>query len=241
MFWQLEWMGAAPDSGSETRGDGPRFVLHRHRDTLGPHWDLRLEQTGYLQGWRIEGAALEGVCRAMEKQPHPVEWLTRDGDAVREDEGVYAWVSREEDGGELLLRGRAGTRRVLVRRMPSLRGETMESVRAMLQAHALDEALAGALIEDGVRARQRSVARLCGLGRELDGRGFDEALWRRSLEGLSLRDIERHLEVFETRFDGKYPPQPVSRPEALGPEEGARGDRVLEFLREQEPGRGYFE
>jgi hypothetical protein len=53
------------------------------------------------------------------------------------------------------------------------------------------------------------------LGRELDGSAFDDSVWRRVLAGLSLDEIHSQLRAFEVRFDQKYPPSPVSRPEKL--------------------------
>ena len=71
-------------------------------------------------------------------------------------------------------------------------------------------------------SRQIAVERLCGLGRELDGAVFDEAVWRKTLRGLSLDEIHRQLHAYEVRFDRKYPPQSVSRPERL-PEDKEEG------------------
>jgi hypothetical protein len=81
------------------------------------------------------------------------------------------------------------------------------------------ESDAAQLVLDGIAARDRATARLCGLGRELDGGAFDESAWRKSLRGLSLDEIHAQLRAFEVRFDAKYPPAPVSRPERL-PEDG---------------------
>lgn len=229
MLWKLCWEDG--ESGCEAPEDGRRYVLHRHRDEGGAHWDLRLEQDGYLMGWRIEGERLDGESLATEKGPHAVGWLEQDGDAVREDEGRYVWLRRDGHGGELVLQGRTGIRRIRVSRFRGLGARSIEALCGCLKQHGVEEGAATGLIEDGVRARQRAVARLYGLGRELDGRGFDEGLWKRSLEGLSLREIERHLELFEARFDAKYPPQPVSRPEALPEERMECGERVLALLR----------
>ena len=73
MFWKVicEERGAVPDV-EQSNG---RFVLHRHVDAMGPHLDLRLEQDGYLVGWRIEGDSLDGEPWATRKSPHRVSWL----------------------------------------------------------------------------------------------------------------------------------------------------------------------
>lgn len=231
MLWKLCWNAGADLEALSDVSEGRRFVLHRHRDGQGAHWDLRLEQDGYLMGWRIEGDSLEAETLALEKSPHEVLWLERDGDAVREDEGRYAWLCRDADGGELELRGRSGVRRVSVRRAAGLSARSIEALGACLRAHGVAEEGAAALIEDGLRARQRAVSRLCGLGRELDGRSFSDDLWKKSLQGLSLREIEAHLAPYEARFDAKYPPQATSRPEALSEEAGSDGERVLALLR----------
>ncbi|MCL4695239.1 MAG: hypothetical protein KJ060_22340, partial [Candidatus Hydrogenedentes bacterium] len=67
---------------------------------------------------------------------------------------------------------------------------------------------------------------------ELDGPSFDDTLWRRTLAQLSLDEIHVHLRAYETRFDQKYPPAPVSRPEPL--HEGGSQDpsRAMNILRE---------
>lgn len=231
MLWKLCWHDAEADAPLGDPENGRRYVLHRHRDGRGAHWDLRLEQDGYLMGWRIEAEGLGGECLASEKGPHSMSWLEQDGDAVREDEGRYVWLHRDERGGELALQGRLGARRLRVSSFPGLGARSIEALCGCLKRHGVDEASAAGLIEDGIRARHRAMARLCGLGRELDGRGFDEGLWKKSLPGLSLREIERHLEPFEARFDAKYPPQPVSRPETLPEGKTGHGERVLELLR----------
>lgn len=94
------------------------------------------------------------------------------------------------------------------------------------------EAVAQA-VADGVEARRRAVERFCGLGRELDGFAFDEGVWRRTLEPLSLREIHGHLSAYEVRFDQRHPPQAVSRPESLE-EEGPKGlsERAMAILRD---------
>ena len=86
---------------------------------------------------------------------------------------------------------------------------------------------------DGVTARRRALERFCGLGRELDGSAFDEAVWRRTLESLSLDEITRHLRAYEVRFDHKFPPSPTSYPETLpDSESGAWTNRAMGIVRD---------
>jgi len=232
MYWELGRVERLAADEAAVRGGGEgRFVLHRHRDKGGVHLDLRLEQEGYLLGWRIDAAALEEGCWATEKAPHPVHWLERDGDAHREDEGVYVWLERGPDGGTLELRGRVGVVKLQLSRREGLSVTCMRAVCATVSALGVRGEDVPGLLEDGVCARGRAVARLCGLGCELDGDDFDEAMWRGALAGRSLEEINRCLQSYEVRFDRKYPPEPVSKPEALAEEEGgARCDRVMAIL-----------
>lgn len=207
----------APELGT---ADG-RFVLHRHQDARGAHRDLRLEVGDFLLGWRIAGP-LEGPVYedrlAEAKAPHPTHWLDMPGPAEVEDQGFYRWLDGKPGTGRLLLTGREGNAVIRI----EAEAVCPQQVQAVLDAARAANATledAPALVADGQRARVRAIARLCGLGRELDGRAFDETVWRKALERLTLDEIHRHLEAFEMRFDAKYPPQAVSRPEAL-PEEG---------------------
>jgi hypothetical protein len=233
MYWNL----TVEEQGVEASAVPPswdgRFVLQRHHDTVGPHLDLRLEQEGYLLGWRVEGCALSGQCWATEKTPHPPHWLECDGESVREDSGVYAWLDRDADGGLLLLSGaRTGLRGIRVRREPGLPISAVRSVAAALAVCGAEPADAGALIGDGVAARRRAIGRLCGLARELDGSAFDEEVTRKTLKSLTLEEIHAQLRAYEVRFDQKYPPQPVSRPERLPGEQGEdRADAAMAIVR----------
>lgn len=233
MYWVLR-VEERSREGVETPAcwDGG-FVLQRHHDEAGPHMDLRLEQDGYLMGWRVDGQELSGTCWAMEKGPHPLEWLEHDGDSVREDKGVYAWVERGSAGGVLALSGeRQGLRFVDVRREAGLGLSAVRGIaEALSRCGARVEAAAG-LIADGVSARHRAVGRLCGLARELDGSAFEEVVARRMLGSLTLEEIHAQLRAYEVRFDQKYPPQPVSRPERLPESErDERADVALAILR----------
>jgi hypothetical protein len=230
MYWRLSEVAAVEPGPAAAEG---RYVVHRHRDADGAHLDLRLEQGAFLLGWRVDGAELATGVWAMEKGPHPVHWLEQDGDAVREDEGVFAWVARDASGGELELRGRACVRRIRLERVAGLSAGCICALRETMIACAVtEEALAG-LASDGAIARRRALERFCGLGRELDGDAFDEGMWRATLAGQTLASINRHLEAMEVRFDRKYPPLPVSQPERLEEDEGAPGrtERVLAILR----------
>lgn len=94
----------------------------------------------------------------------------------------------------------------------------------------MEPSRAGALIADGATARLRATERLCGLGRELDGDAFDDAVWRKTLSSLTLEEIHGQLRSFEVRFDLKYPPMPVSRPDhAQG---ASRSEDALAIVRE---------
>jgi hypothetical protein len=233
MYWQvrtLENNAGAPDEGPSAG----RFVLHRHHDADGPHLDLRLEQEGYLMGWRIGGTDLDAEPYATLKAPHPLEWLDRDGEAVREDAGTYAWLRQDAGEQEIELRGRDGIRRLRVSRVEGVRPETAQAIRATLTDAGYAEVQAAQLVTDGIAARRRALARFCGLGRELDGTAFDEAAWRETLAGASLDQLHAHLRAYEVRFDRKYPPQPVSTPEPLEDEQREDHDRTgaaLDILR----------
>jgi hypothetical protein len=240
MFWTLVSVEPLDPAAARAAGAAPiegRFVIHRHRDAQGPHLDLRLEQDGCLSGLRVDADALEPGAWASEKPPHALHWLRQDGDAVRVDAGAYAWERRDAEVRAMRLDGAHGVRRLEWRCAGEL---PPHCVRALIEAggavHAAPDRLAD-LVRDGAEARGRAVARLCGLGRELDGPAFDAAAWRRLLEPLSLREIHGHLAAFETRFDRAFPPEPVSRPESLEDEAQhasaqSRADQALRLLRE---------
>jgi hypothetical protein len=231
MYWRLRWEDGAPvlrEAGAPPEG---RFVLHRHRDRYGEHFDLRLEQEGYLLGWRIDGPALDGGPWAVEKAPHATRWLDEDGDAAREDYGEYAWESKQVNGGTLLLQGRNGCRRVHAERIDALPCGAVREVVEALRVCGGGPEDAARLIADGATARRRAVERLCGLGRELDGPAFDEGTTRKALDGLTLEEIHRQSRAYEARFDRKYPPRPVSKPEPLEWDDDARSERALAIVR----------
>lgn len=232
MFWKMSVEKIEEPFEFESSKSEGRFVLHRHRDESGVHLDLRVECGACLRGWRIDGDALVDGCWAIEKAPHPVRWLDDDGDAVREDAGRYHWEYRGADGGSLVLLGERGPVRIQIARQPGVTPGAVREIYAALDAVQADAGDAASLIRDGATARERAVARLCGLGRELDGRTFEEEVWRKTVSGLTLDEIHTQLRAFEVRFDALYPPQPVSRPEAL-PEVGSesRSEAALSILR----------
>ncbi len=198
-------------------------MLHRHSDAQGPHLDLRLEQRGYLTGFRIDATAIDGETWAEEKSPHPVEWLDRDGEAIREDSGTY--VVERVNGNELrvTLHGARAARTIHAVQEPGLSPGTTRDVCAVLREQGVSTQDAAKYIADGITARRRTVERLCGLARELDASTFDETVSKRSLAGLSLEEIHTQLRAYEVRFDAKYPPAPVSQPEQQSESERATG------------------
>ena len=234
MYWKLSVLPPLADEAAmEAEAAGRRFVLQRHRDADGPHLDLRLEQAGYCCGWRIEDTALHEVALATEKGPHPTRWLEQDGSAERVDEGTYCWERRENGEGVVVLRGRDGVRRIAVSRAALLPVSSVRAIRDTVKELGVEPSTAAGLVRDGHVARERAIARFCGLGRELDGQAFDETLWRRTLRGCSLDELQSHLRGYEIRFDAKYPPTPVSKPEPLA-DEGEPGDaaRAVAILTE---------
>ena len=222
MYWKLSTERADDGvraSGAETHG---RFVLHRHHDAGGPHLDLRFEQDGYLSGFRIDGLAIADGVWASEKGAHPIDWLERDGDAVREDSGTYHRRMVNDNEMCITLHGGQGDRVLRAVREPGLTPSAVRDVCAALGAYDAVAADAARLIADGVTARRRAIDRMCGLARELDGGAFDEDVCRRALAPLALEDIHAQLRGYESRFDAKYPPLPVSRPEPMSEQRDER-------------------
>ena len=201
-----------------TSGAPRRFVLHRHRDAEGPHLDLRLEQDGYLMGFRVEGSVLGPESWATVKAPHPLHWLAQDGEAVREDGGSYHWERGDASGGVLVLSGQRQVTRITVEPVEGTPAGVIGTLRAAAENLGVKLKELAGLAEDGQVARERAIARYCGLGRELDGSGFDDAWWRAALAGQRLSVIQQHLHGLEVRFDKKYPPLPISVPVALDDE-----------------------
>ncbi len=227
MFWKVAQLEQAHTAADFVPAG--RFVLQRHTDAQGEHLDLRIEAEGHLRGWRIDAAALAAGAWATQKAPHPLRWLDDDGVAQRIDAGEY---SMEYHGptATLLLRGAGGSTRVVMTPAPELPASAARSIADALHALKAAPADAARLIADGVAARQRATERLCGLARELDGEAFEERLCRRMLAGLVLDEIHAQLRAYEVRFDAKYPPLPVSRPESEG--EAPRTREAMAIARE---------
>jgi len=229
MIWRMKTEApcASLKCGGSPEG---RFIVHRHRDAAGVHLDLRLEAGDHLLGWRIDGDELENGALATEKPPHPLRWLEEDDEAERVDSGSFSVLRNGPDEKTVLLHGERNAYCVALCRETDV---TPAALRSLLDA-ALEAGCSlgdlGQLVADGAVARKRAIARLCGLGRELDGHAFDEAGTRHMMRALSLDEIHRQLRAYEVRFDQKYPPRPVSRPEAL--DEGAEGhQRAMEILK----------
>ena len=235
MYWRVSVQAEEPaTSTAETREADGRFVIHRHRDAWGPHLDLRLEWGDVLMGWRIDETELRDGAWATEKAPHPMRWLDSPADAVIEDAGVYAWVEQGGDRRSLRLAGLRVTQTLRLDREPGLAPSAVRGLRESLDELGVDGSAAVGLLRDGLRARQRLVARFCGLGRQLDGESFDEDVWRRALAGMTLDELQDQTRALEVRFDRLHPPTPVSRPESL-PEwgEDGRTELALRIARER--------
>jgi len=212
MFWKVAQLEQAqPPADFAPAG---RFVLQRHMDSQGEHLDLRIEADGHLRGWRIDAAALTAGAWATEKAPHPLRWLDDDGSSRRIDAGEYSIERASNHATALLLRGAGGSTRVVMTPAPELPASAARSIAETLHTLKAAPADAARLIADGQAARQRATGRLCGLARELDGDAFEERLCRKTLTGLSLEEIHAQLRAYEVRFDTKYPPLPVSKPES---------------------------
>ena len=232
MYWEITAIREVQDPAPAK--EAGRFVLQRHHDGDGPHFDLRLEQGDHLTGWRIAGETLEAGCWATEKMPHPLKWLSEDGDTRRENEGVYAWQQRSDRDCSLLLMSPSGTVELSLKRCSSPGVEEMRALASTLQEHGKERASLSALVEDGLRARSRSILRFCGLSRTLDGDDFDETGRRRLLEGMTLSEIDERLAKVETRYDRQLPPEPVSRPEPLDVDgEEERRSRIRRIVGEK--------
>ncbi|GMV92318.1 MAG: hypothetical protein AMXMBFR82_20960 [Candidatus Hydrogenedentota bacterium] len=230
MYWSLTTEPLDPAQRA-CAPDG-RYVLHRHRDAIGAHLDLRIETGDCLTGWRIDATALDGEPWATEKAPHDLSWLKHPGDAICLEAGTYQWLESTEDERAIALHSNGESRVIRMRRVDGLPPAAVRDIRQALDEGGVYEHDAARLITDGVTARTRALERFCGLGRELDGPSFDDTLWRKTLAQLSLDEIHVHLRAYEIRFDRKYPPAPVSQPEPLQ-EEGSRDPRrAMNILRE---------
>jgi len=220
-----------------------KYLVHRHEDTGGVYLDLHIERPGgSVARWTMGVDILDRLSAGEE-----VVCTLNPEDSMRlaeQDISEYAMV----DEGTYTDKGEGDGRRRLVFRGQVLDGEyefravcddsvvaaLAEAVReepdALLTPESVKEFIAAA--RDGRVARGRAVERLCGLGRELDGDAFDDRLWRRMLDGLSLTEIHRQTTGLERRFDEKYPPRSVSRSASLPEEHSDRRETVAAILEE---------
>ena len=233
MYWKITALPHTKSRPEQEQAPAGRFVLQRHHDGAGPHWDLRLEQAGHLAGWRLEQPLSEDAGWAVEKGPHPMRWLEHDGETAREDAGLYTVITWSKDARELLLEGRNGAFILRAERKAFLPAETARALQDAMNELAVAPGALASVLRDGVTARRRVIERFCGLGRELDGTAFDEAIWRRTLETLTLDELNAHLRAYEVRFDHKYPPSPTSYPETLPESEhGPRTNHAMGIVRD---------
>lgn len=240
MYWKLtctpcdttnEPPGAPPQfrearESLEKNTGGSRFVLHRHGDDRGPHLDLRIEENGCLGGWRVDALSLRGEPWAEEKAPHPLDWLDREDGVLTEDAGTCLCLSRALPRQWLLK----GTRGFFLLTATPVTEWTPARLKTLTEAVPDPEARDAlpALAADGLTARRHAITRFCGLGRELDGKAFDETVWRKALEALSLEEIHQQLQALECRFDRHFQPERLSRPEPLPPvETDGRAGRAM--------------
>ena len=236
-YWELH-----PVAGEyELETAEGKYVIHRHADGGGVHLDLRYEVGDKLSGFRIPVAELEeffgtGSKECEPKGLHPVAWLeVNTSDCTLVERGVYGWRQSDGDGRVLVLRGEKWSGTFAVRRddTPQMNLDAVRRVAEACGAERFDEAVAQRIVskmQDGESARHHAVERLCGVGREVDGERFDEELWRRSVAGLSLREIQAHVGAYEKRFDEKYPLQPVTKPEPLDVQDNGRWQEIAAML-----------
>lgn len=233
MNYMMTFRDGGHSGVSDPLEDG-RYILHRHSDAQGPHRDLRIEEDGVLRGWRITEDG-DGAMMAVEKAAHPVHWLNPEsGKAagmVCEERGTYAWVERSPMRAVIRLQGSGGSKTIEINALEELAPCTVHGLRAFMAENRVKEPALSGLLRDGLSARRRAMYRLAGLARELDGEAFDAALWERMAREMTLDELHAHLRCYETRFDAKYPPRPVSQPEPLEAVEGQTAPAVLDILR----------
>ena len=210
MLWTLESM--EPVDTEPADGWAGQWVLHRHRDTDGPHLDLRLETGGILGGLRIDGEALNPGVRAIEKAPHPLDWLTTDGPAQADGRGQWGWDTRKPERRILILDDGADRYRLVWRRLPPLPPDAHARLSEWCREHRLAPAELPGLCADGLRARQAALARCQGLAALIEGDRFDPNAWQILLEPLDLEALNRRLEALEAQLDRLHPPIPWTCP-----------------------------
>jgi len=219
------------------------YLMHRHEGAGGVYLDLHIERPGCgVARWRMGvdvlerlSAGEEVVCTLNpEDSMRLAEHDTPEHATV--DEGTYVDQGEAEDRRRLVFRGRVLDGEYEFRAVcddnvvTALAEAIREEPDGPLTPESVEEFIVAA--RDGRIARGRAVERLCGLGRELDGDAFDDRLWRRMLDGLSLAEIHRQTARLERRFDEKYPPRPVSRSASLPQEDSDRRETVAAILGE---------
>ncbi len=202
-----------------------RFVVHRHVDDGGTHLDLRIETDGGgLAGWRLSPDAIERTNHGDEvfclaKPIHPVRWLDHNSELCAVvGSGRCRRMDSEKGHARMAFDGTGLNGIYEFRPWPGERGivgliDAVERFAGGTAAGPADIERFAAAAEDGRTARVRAIERVCGLGRELDGDAFDERLWRSMLAPLTLNEVYRQMARFERRFDEKYPPTGVTRPD----------------------------
>ncbi|HOQ90371.1 MAG TPA: hypothetical protein PLX03_09560 [Candidatus Hydrogenedentes bacterium] len=238
MLWTLE--SAEPVQEPPAEGWAGRWALHRHRDELGEHLDLRLEQDGVLGGLRVEGSELApGVC-AVEKGPHPLKWLAASASVEKLGAGRWGWLWREPALREIVLEERKALTRLAWRRAETIPLRAAARLGAWCREHQVDPDQLEALCADGWLARQAARERCRGLAALLEGEVQDPAAWQKQFGTLSLAELNARLELLEARLDRKhFPPALAAPPDgaSLPPEaDAARAlSRTMNLLRDLPP------
>jgi len=228
MFWKLIVDGV---SDSEEFVPRDRYSLRRDTCEPGGAETLELHEGDVVRGWKMAGPLCDAAVWASELSSRSSSNRDTRIDPGGES-GGYAWEHVGMDGGTLLLERNGEICRIRVERVASLCLESAREIAGVMQEHGVASSDAAGLVADGLAARRNAVERLCGLGRELDSERFNDAVWRKTLAGLRLTDIHEQLRAFEVRFDEKYPPMPVSRPESLDESASvSRDEKAMLILR----------
>lgn len=193
-----------------------RFVLHTHKDKQGAHLDLRIEQKGYLLGWRIDDTELRSELWGTEKLPHDPSWLNMENAEDEKHSGDYRWFSQGDGNGYLNLRLKDNQQYTY--RVERWGGFSIRFQRALWQnmrKWQLSPSQVLSLIEDGITAREYAVRRMCGLGKFIEGDTFDASQWEKVMSKCSLNEIYTNLRKWENRLERQTPPQRLSQPEKV--------------------------
>ncbi len=193
-----------------------RFVIHTHKDKQGSHFDLRIEQNGYLLGWRIDDTELRNELWGTEKLPHDLSWLDTENTSSATETGDYRWFSHGDGNGYLILRMKDPHQ--ITYRVERWGGFPIRFQRALWQnmrKWQLTPSQVLSLIEDGITARNYAIQRICGLGTYLEGDNFDASQWEKVMSRCSFNEIYANLKKWEARFEAQSPPTTRSRPEKV--------------------------